>query len=228
MLVVQDIFLTKTAELADVVLPASRARGRDRRHGHQQRAPRAARAQGARSAGQRRDDIGSSPSCRAAWARPGPTSPPRLLGRAARALAHARRHELRAARGHGRHPVAVPRRESSGRARFLHGRLWEKDPAKQGMKAPFSPVVDDPPGRQDHRRVPAPSHHRSQARLVQHRRADPRLRSPLRDGETIEISPAEARSLGVADDERVRVARAAATSWPRCASTWSCGPVSSS
>ena len=26
-------------------------------------------------------------------------------------------------------------------AKFLHGRLWESDPVKQGMKAPFSAAV---------------------------------------------------------------------------------------
>ena len=43
-LVVQDIFLTKTAQLADVVFPAVGDVGRGRRHGDQQRAPRPARA----------------------------------------------------------------------------------------------------------------------------------------------------------------------------------------
>ena len=49
-LVVQDIFLTRTAQLAYVVLPASRGVVRDRGHGDQQRAPGAAGAQGARAA----------------------------------------------------------------------------------------------------------------------------------------------------------------------------------
>ena len=49
-LVVQDILLTKTAELADVVLPVERVLVRVRGHRHQLRAARAARAQGARPA----------------------------------------------------------------------------------------------------------------------------------------------------------------------------------
>ena len=49
-LVVQDLYLTKTAELADVVLPGAAGVGGVQRHGDQLRAPRAARAQGARSA----------------------------------------------------------------------------------------------------------------------------------------------------------------------------------
>ena len=47
-LVVQDIFLTKTAQLADVVLPAAATLVRGRGHRHLERAARAARAQGAR------------------------------------------------------------------------------------------------------------------------------------------------------------------------------------
>ena len=47
-LVVQDIFLTKTAELADVVLPVGRLVVRGRGHRHELGAARAARAQGAR------------------------------------------------------------------------------------------------------------------------------------------------------------------------------------
>ncbi len=87
---------------------------RGRGHGHQQRAPRAARAQVARAAGQRarrhRDPV-------RALAAPGLRAEPALaargLGRAAPALADAPRHELRAARGTRRHPVALPRRVAS-------------------------------------------------------------------------------------------------------------------
>ena len=73
-LVVQDIFLTKTAQMADVVLPAAAALVRNGRHGHEQRAPGAAGAQGARAAGRgargHQDPV-----------RPGP-SPRTRLGRA--------------------------------------------------------------------------------------------------------------------------------------------------
>ncbi len=52
-LVVQDIFLTKTAELADVVLPGSASWCEAERNGHQLRASRATGPQGARPAGRR-------------------------------------------------------------------------------------------------------------------------------------------------------------------------------
>ncbi len=50
-LVVQDLFLTRTAELADVVLPGCAGWAESEGHGHLERAARAARAQGARPAG---------------------------------------------------------------------------------------------------------------------------------------------------------------------------------
>ena len=50
-LIVQDIFLTATAEIADVVLPAAAAWAESRGHGHQLRAARPAGAPGARAAG---------------------------------------------------------------------------------------------------------------------------------------------------------------------------------
>ena len=49
-LVVQDLFLTKTAELADVVLPATAAWAESGGHRHQLRAARPARPQGGRAA----------------------------------------------------------------------------------------------------------------------------------------------------------------------------------
>ena len=49
LLVVQDLFLTKTAELADVVLPATAAWAEIGGDGHQLRTSRPARAQGGRA-----------------------------------------------------------------------------------------------------------------------------------------------------------------------------------
>ena len=51
LLIVQDIFLTATAEIADVVLPGRGRVGRERGHRHQLRAAGPAGAQGARAAG---------------------------------------------------------------------------------------------------------------------------------------------------------------------------------
>ena len=112
-LVVQDIFLTKTAELADVVLPASATLVRGRGHGHQQRAPRAARAQGARAArrgARRHRDHLRARRSGSATTGARPTRRGRSGTSCARSSPMHARHELRAARGARRHPVAVPRR----------------------------------------------------------------------------------------------------------------------
>ena len=81
-LVVQDIFLTKTAELADVVLPGRGRVVRDRGHGHELRAPGAARA--ARRSSRRggaRDDIEIlTEVARRLGARLAPTRSPRRCG----------------------------------------------------------------------------------------------------------------------------------------------------
>ena len=87
----------------------------------------------------------------------------------------------------------------------IRDRLWEKDPAKRGTPAPFSPVVDDPPVDKITEEFPL--------RLTTGRKLDSyntgvqtrAFSSPLRDGEAIEVSPFEARTLGLEEDERVRV-----------------------
>ena len=83
-LVVQDIFLTETAQRADVVFPAAAGRVRIRGHGHQQRAARAARAQDARAARRSaRGSARSSSTWRAGWATNGRTMPKRCGTRCA-------------------------------------------------------------------------------------------------------------------------------------------------
>ena len=87
--------------------------------------------------------------------------------------------------------------------RFLHGRLWE-DPVR-GMKAPFHAVVFDPPVDTLDAEFPI--------RLTTGRRLDiyntgvqtGRYRSPLRRGESIDLSPEDAAAYGVAEGETVRI-----------------------
>jgi formate dehydrogenase major subunit len=88
---------------------------------------------------------------------------------------------------------------------FLHARLWERDPALQGPKAPFSVVVDDPPVDQLNDEYPF--------RLTTGRRLDSfntgvqtgEYTSPLRRRETLDVSPEDAQLLGLAEDDVVRV-----------------------
>ena len=125
------------------------------------------------------------------------------LGRAALALADAPRHELRAARGAGRHPVAVPRRGRAPGSPFLHARLWAEP--LEGEPAPFSPVEHKPPFEALDAEYPM--------RLTTGRRLESyntgvqtnRYRSPLHRGESLDLSPEDAERLLLEEGEIVRV-----------------------
>ena len=96
--------------------------------------------------------------------------------------------------------------EDSLEPSFLHGRLWADDPAERGRPAPFSVVAHDPPAESLSDDYPL--------RLTTGRRLDSYntgvqsggYRSPNRVGETIDLSPDDARSIGVSDGEVVVVA----------------------
>jgi anaerobic selenocysteine-containing dehydrogenase len=83
--------------------------------------------------------------------------------------------------------------------------LWERDPALQGPKAPFSVVVDDPPVDELNDEYPF--------RLTTGRRLDSfntgvqtgEYTSPLRRRETLDVSPEDAQLLGLAEGDVVRV-----------------------
>jgi predicted molibdopterin-dependent oxidoreductase YjgC len=89
---------------------------------------------------------------------------------------------------------------------FLHGRLWADDPSERGRPAPFSVVVHDPPVDVLDEEYPL--------RLTTGRRLDSYntgvqsggYRSPNRVGETVDLSPDDARSIGVVDGDVVRIA----------------------
>jgi predicted molibdopterin-dependent oxidoreductase YjgC len=89
---------------------------------------------------------------------------------------------------------------------FLHGRLWADDPAERGRPAPFSVVAHEPPAEPTTEAFPL--------RLTTGRRLDSYntgvqsggYRSPNRVGETIDVSPADARLLDLIEGELVRVA----------------------
>ena len=151
-LIVQDMFLTATAEMADVVLPAAAGVVRVRRHGHHQRAPGAARAQGARRA--RRGRATTWRSSSTSRARSGTTGASRSaethLERAARAVARARRHELRAARELDGLQWPCYDEQHPGEL-FLHSRLWERPVL--GPRVRLRPGRARSAGRQARRRV---------------------------------------------------------------------------
>ena len=139
-LIVQDIFLTKTAEMADVVLPAT-ASWCEVDGGTVTNSER--RVQRMRKAvdppGQARDDhwiiselarrLGHDwghPTLEQAWDEL-PLAQPDAL-----------RHELPAARGARRHPVAVPGRGPPRLAVPARPAVGRRAESTQGRKAPFS------------------------------------------------------------------------------------------
>jgi formate dehydrogenase major subunit len=86
---------------------------------------------------------------------------------------------------------------------FLHSRLWE-DPVP-GMRVPFVPVDHDPPVDKLDADYPI--------RLTTGRRLDSyntgvqtgSYTSPLRRGESLDVSPEDLEAWGLAEGERVRV-----------------------
>jgi formate dehydrogenase major subunit len=88
---------------------------------------------------------------------------------------------------------------------FLHARLWEEDPARRGTPAPFTPVEQDPPVDELSPEFPI--------RLTTGRRLDSfntgvqtrHYTTPLRRPETLDLSPEDASALGMAEGEVVRV-----------------------
>ncbi len=202
-LVVQDIFLTKTAELADVVLPA--AAGWCESEGTVTNSER--RVQRVRKAldppGNARDDLEivyelarrlghdfGEPNAETVW------DELRSLSPMHRGMSYARLEEV----GGIQWPCAD---EADPGALFLHERLWAEP--VQGPRAPFTPVVDDPPVDALDDDFPI--------RLTTGRRLDSYntgvqsggYRSPLRRGEAIQLSPADVARYDVADGERVRI-----------------------
>ena len=204
-LIVQDIFRTRTAELADVVLPASNAAFET--EGTVTNSER--RVQRVRKAldppGQARDDVWilgelarrlgrdwGEVSPRAAW------DELRSLSPMHRGMSWERLEEL------GGIQWPCPGDDHPGTP-FLHDRLWSTDPATRGRPAPFSVVVDDPPVDELTEEYPL--------RLTTGRRLDryntgvqtERYASPLSHGETLDVSPEDAAALGIAEGEVVRV-----------------------
>ena len=220
-LVVQDIFLTKTRR--DGRRGASR-RGRlvrGRGHGDQLRAAGAARPQGARRRPAARATTSrSSASSPAAWATTGAARRRRRSWDELRSLSpmhagmsYARLEEL------GGIQWPCPDEEHPGPP-FLHGRLW----ARAGRRRPLGAVLRGraraPPVDELDRGVPAPADHRPAAGLLQHRRADRRLRlaaAPRRDARP--VARGRRRGSGSGRRRDVRSSRAAARSRRRCAST---------
>lgn len=204
-LVVQDIFLTRTAQLADVVLPATAAWAET--DGTTTNSER--RVQRVRAAltppGEAREDI--EIICALA----------RLLGHDWKfGGAEAVWNELRSLspahfgmtydrlEEHQGLQWPCPSTEELPTS-YLHGRLWDADEAARGPRAPFGLVRHDPPVDLTDDAYPL--------RLTTGRRLDSyntgvqsgSFASPLRRGEFIELSPEDAEAYGVRVGEEVRI-----------------------
>jgi len=204
-LVVQDMFLTDTAAVADVVLPATAAwcEAEGTVTSSERRVQRVRKAldppDGAR------DDIEiicelarrlgcdwGQPTAQQVWDELRALSP--MHG----GMSYDRLDKL----GGIRWPC--PDEQHPGTL-FLHGRLWEEDPVKRGAPAPFTPVEHDPPVDQLSGEFPI--------RLTTGRRLDSyntgvqsgKFATPLRRPETINVSPEDAEKLGFCEGEAVRV-----------------------
>ncbi len=129
-LVVQDIFLTKTAELADVVLPATA--GWAETDGTTTNSER--RVQRVRKAvtppGEAREDIDIICDLAARLGHDWKYADAEAVWNELQvALPRPPRDDVRTPGGAPGHPVAVPEHRDSSNRRYLHGRLWEPDPA---------------------------------------------------------------------------------------------------
>ena len=176
LLIVQDIFLTATAEMADVVFPA--AAGWCESEGTVTNSERTgpARAQGDRSAGREPGTtLTSSLISRAGWDTTGENRTPRRSGTKCASLSPASRgNELRAPGGR--------RTGSSGRAmtRTIRGSCsctaGSGSDRLNGPKVAFQPVEHDPPVERLTDEFPLTAHDGPPARRVQYGRPNFGLR----------------------------------------------------
>ena len=204
-LIVQDLFMTKTAMMADVVLPASNSAFES--EGTVTNSER--RVQRVRKAldppGDAKDDIWiiaqmakrlgwdwGEVTPRSAWDELRRVSPMHA------GMTYERLEELNGIQWpcwDGEHPGTL----------YLHARLWEEDPSKRGPAAPFSVTPFEPPVDELTEEFPL--------RLTTGRRLESfntgvqtgGYSSPLHRGESIDVSPEDAARLGVSEGEVVRV-----------------------
>ncbi|MFI6348075.1 molybdopterin oxidoreductase family protein [Streptomyces sp. NPDC050560] len=205
-LVVQDIFLTKTAELAHVVLPATAgwAETEGTTTNSERRVQRVRRA--VTPPGEAREDIDiicdlagrlghewKYATSEAVWDELRSVSPDHY------GMTYARLDEHQG--------IQWPCPDTDGiEPSYLHGRLWQERPELRGTPAPFGLVQHDPPVDLTDEEYPI--------RLTTGRRLDSYntgvqsggFASPLRRGEYVELCPEDAERYGVTVGEEVRVA----------------------
>ena len=204
-LVVQEIFLTKTAQMAHVVLPAAATwcEGEGTVVNSERRVQRLRKV--VNPPGDARDELWiiseiakrmgkdfGSPSAEQAW------NELRSLAPAFSGMTYKRLEELDGLQW----PCWD---ENHPGSKFLHERLWDEDPAKRGRLAPFSVVHHEGPLEMPDEEYPFT--------LTTGRRLESYntgvqsggYASPLHRGETVDISPEDAAHLGVANGTLLRI-----------------------
>ena len=203
--VVQDMFLTDTAKIADVVLPATATwcEGEGTVTSSERRVQRVRKALDPPAGA--RDDIEIMVEIAnrmgAEWGHPSPEeiwNELRTLSPMHGGMSYERLEKL------GGLQWPCPDETHPGEL-FLHARLWEEDPAKRGAPAPFTPVENDPPVDKLSEDFPL--------RLTTGRRLDSfntgvqtgHYTTPLRRPETLNLSPEDAKRLCLAEGETAKV-----------------------
>ncbi len=203
-LVVQEIFMTKTAEMADVILPAAATwcEGEGTVTNSERRVQRVRKAleppNGARDElwilselARRMGHNWTTPTAEEVWDEVRRLAPDFVGGMS---------YERLDTEGGLQWPCATL--DDPG-ATFLHGRLWEVP--RGGRAAPFSVVEHDPP--YEARDAEYPFLLTTGRRLESYNTGvqTSGYDSPLHLGETLDISPEDAERLGIQDGEMVRV-----------------------
>jgi formate dehydrogenase major subunit len=204
-LVVQEIFLTKTAQLADVVLPATATwvEGEGTVTNSERRVQRVRKA--IEPPGDARDEIWIMAELARRlgrdWGHPTAEEVWGELRSLAPQLAGMTYPRLEALSG-----LQWPcPDESHPGTQFLHARLWDDDPAKRGRLAPFSVVHHEGPVEQPDHEYPFIL---STGRRLESYNTGVQSGgyvSPLHRGESVDMSPEDAEGLGVGQGDMVRV-----------------------
>ena len=203
-LVVQDIFLTRTAQLAHVVLPASASwcESEGTVTNSERRVQRMRKA--LEPPGDARDDMWIITEIAKRLGLRWPAPRAEAVWDEVRAVAPAMFGGMSYARLEAKHGIQWPcPDESDDGAQFLHARLWAEPMTT--ARAPFSTSHDDPPVERPDKRYPY--------QLTTGRRLDSYntgvqsagYTSPLRRPETLDLSPEDAAKLRVAEGDPIRV-----------------------
>ena len=203
-LVVQDIFLTRTAQLAHVVLPASASwcEAEGTVTNSERRVQRVRKA--LEPPGEARDDMWIIVEIAKRLGHRWPAPRAEAVWDEVRAVAPEMFGGMSYARLEAKHGIQWPcPDERDDGAQFLHARLW--DEPMSTARAPFSTAHDDPPVERPDKRYPY--------QLTTGRRLDSYntgvqsagYASPLRRPETLDLSPEDAAKLRVMEGDAVRI-----------------------